>query len=193
MAILSDHLKVPDQPLTASGNQAMLEVTDDSGFLALVVPSAYKSYVASDWTFEKILAHFKWQMAQKRLLIFGTGSEGIWNVDVVLNQFQTNGFREVEGPLKVNGGTVLLTNYESLTMAAQFEDVTLPERHQEDLLVSLPDGDYTCRIVQMFDPDHQKQTRTGKSDFVIEMRATKSKIAPWEKIPWFAIDGPEVV
>src|SRR5437899_2049200 len=131
----------------------MLEVTDDSGFLALVVPAAYPTFVASDWTLDQILAHFKAQMARHSLLIWGTGLEGFWKVDVVLKKVKDKGFREVSGLLKVVGGSLLLTNYESLTMAAEFKDVTLPEKHQEDLLLSLPDGDYTCRIIQMFAPN----------------------------------------
>src|SRR5262245_26301358 len=118
----------------------MLEVTDDSGFLALVVPAAYDTFVASDWTLDQLLAHFKTQMGRGSLLIWGTGLEGFWNVDVRLNKAKVKGFREARGPLQVVGGSLLLTNYESLTMAAQFKDVTLPEKHQDDLLVWLADG-----------------------------------------------------
>src|SRR6266508_3748981 len=108
----------------------MLEVTDDSGFLALVVPAAYETFVASDWTLGQILAHFRAQMTRRSLLIWGTGLEGFWKVDVVLKKSKVKGFRAVNGPLQVVGGSLLLTNYESLTMAAQFKDVTLPEKHQ---------------------------------------------------------------
>jgi hypothetical protein len=167
----------------------MLDVADDSGFLALVVPATYETFVASDWTLDQILSHFKNQMSQGSLLIWGTGLEGVWNVDVVLKQTKAKGFREVKGPLQIVGGSLLLTNYESLTMAAQFEKVTLPEQHQEDLLVSLPDGDYACRIIQMFDPEEREATGDGKPDFVVELRESKSKVASWESIPWFSANG----
>src|SRR5262249_61806333 len=101
----------------------MLEVTDDSGFLALVVPAAYESFVASNWTFDQIMAHFQAQMARRTLLIWGTGLEGFWKVDLRLKKSKVKGFKEVSGPLQVVGGSLLLTNYESLTMAAQFNDV----------------------------------------------------------------------
>ena len=167
----------------------MLEVTDDSGFLALVVPAAYETFVASDWTLDQILAHFKTQMGRRFLLIWGTGLEGFWKVDVRLTRSKVKGFREVSGPLQVVGGSLLLTNYESLTMAAQFEDVTLPEKHQEDLLVSLPDGEYTCRIIQMFDPEQEESAGDEKPDFVVEILKATGKPAPWENIPWFKVDG----
>jgi hypothetical protein len=167
----------------------MLEVTDDSGFLALVIPTAYEAFVASDWTVDQILAHFKAQMARHSLLIWGTGLEGFWRVDVRLKQSKVKGFREVAGSVGVVGGSLLLTNYESLTMAAQFKDVTLPEKHQEDLLVSLPDGDYTCRIIQMFDPEQEESVGDENPDFVVEVLNATGKAAPWENIPWFKVDA----
>lgn len=169
----------------------MLEVTDDSGFLALVVPAAYETFVASDWTLEQILLHFKRQMVRRTLLIWGTGLEGFWKVDVTLKKTRVKGFREVSGPLQVAGGSLLLTNYESLTMAAQLKDVTLPEKDQVDLLVSLPDGDYTCRILQMFDPEHEETAGDDNPDFVVEVLKLKRtrKPAPWKSIPWFTVDG----
>jgi hypothetical protein len=167
----------------------MLEVTDDSGFLALVVPAAYETFVASDWTLDQILAHFRDEMGRRSLLIWGTGLEGFWKVDVRLKKSKVKGFREVSGALQVVGGSLLLTNYESLTMAAQFKDVALPEKHHEDLLVSLPDGDYTCRIIQMFDPKQEESIGDDRPDFVIEVLKTTGKSAPWESIPWFTVDG----
>ena len=167
----------------------MLNVTDDSGFLALIVPAAYGTFVASEWTFDQIMTHFKAQMAQRSLLIWGTGLEGFWKVDVALEKTGAKGFREVSGPLHVVGGSVLLTNYESLTMAAQFDDVTLPEKHQEALLVSLPDGDYTCRIIQMFDPEQEESASEGVPDFVVEILKATGTLEPWERIPWFMVDG----
>jgi hypothetical protein len=173
------------RPKNSSAIETMLEVTDDSGFLALVVPATYETFVASDWSFYQILAHFKAQMARRSLLIFGTGLEGFWKVDVVRKRVTVKGFREVLGAIEVAGGALLLTNYESLTMAAQFKDVKLPEKHQKDLVVSIPDGNYSCRIVQMFDPDREASAGDDKPNFVIDVVKASSKIAAWESIPWF--------
>ena len=167
----------------------MIEVTDDSGFLALVVPAAYETFVATNWTFDQIKGHFKGQMARRSLLIWGTRSEGFWKVEVVLKKSKVNAYRQLSGPLQVVGGSLLLTNYESLTMAAQFKDVTLPEKGQEDLLVSLPDGDYTCRIIQMFDPEQDETAGDDKPDFVVEVFTGTGKVVPWKSIPWFKVDG----
>jgi hypothetical protein len=167
----------------------MLEVTDDSGFLAVVVPATYETFVANNWTFDQIVSHFKAQMARRSLLIWGTGLEGFWKVNISLKQVDVKGVREVQGPLEVVGGSLLLTNYESLTMAAQFKHITLPERHQEDLLIPLCNGNYTCRIIQTFDPAQQECEDDGKPDFVIELLAASATTAGWETIPWFTVDG----
>ncbi len=166
----------------------MFEVTDDSGFLALVVPGAYESFVANDWSLDQILAHFRVQMARRALLIWGTGREGTWNVEAALNKSKAKGIREVNCSIHVVGGAVLLANYESLTMAAQFKNITLPEKHQEHLLMSLPDGDYACRIIQMFDPERAESAGNNRSDFVVELQRVTNRIGAWESIPWFKVD-----
>ena len=163
----------------------MLEVTDDSGFLAVVVPASYEGFVDSDWQFAQLLGHFQAQMARQSLLIWGTGLEGLWRVDVQLRRPRVRGFREVVGPLRVVGGAVLVTNYESLTMAAQFADVRLPEPHQRALMVDVPDGEYACRVVQMFDPGEAESAGPGKPDFVLEFSRSSGSSAAWPEIPWF--------
>jgi hypothetical protein len=166
----------------------MFEVSDDSGFLALVVPAAYETFVSSTWTFNQIMDHFQTQMARRSLLMWGTGLEGLWRVRLNRKKGKKNGFREVTGPLQVVGGLILLTNYESLTMAAQFEDVKLPQKHEEDLLIPLADGGYSCRILQMFDPENQECADDDQPDFLIEVSQTESQVAPWNTIPWFSKD-----
>ena len=164
----------------------MLEVPDDSGFLALLVPTAYQSFVAENWDFELLRSHFLKQMALGTMLIWGTGLEGFWRVDVRVGTVDVQGFREVSGPLLVVGGSVLLTSYDSLTMAAQYSDVSLPQSHERDQLFELPDGYYTCRVVQMFDPDTSDDSGSDDSaDFVISLSPQSEPISPWSQIPWF--------
>src|SRR5687768_7248297 len=115
-----------------NGEGAMLlEVTDDSGFLALADPEAYSGYVARDWDLPTLLTTFYREMRERHLLIWGTGSEGYWNVEVSLGVDARMGIRQLTGGIVCSSGKLLVTNYESLTMAAQFDDVRLPERHQK--------------------------------------------------------------
>jgi hypothetical protein len=166
----------------------MFKVPDDSGFLAICVPGVYSGFVDKNWELNQLFRHFCTQMTQQSLLIWGTGREGYWNVEVRLQPLSVHGFREISGPLRVVGGSILVTNYESLTMAAQFDDVRLPEKHEEDQLLSLADGDYCCRIIQMFDPEHQDSGEDGAPDFIIEITQPKALPGVWSKVPWFDDD-----
>jgi hypothetical protein len=44
-------------------------VTDDSGFLAIIDPDAYRGFVHADWTWETIKEHFRREMRERHLLI----------------------------------------------------------------------------------------------------------------------------
>ena len=70
-------------------------------------------------------------------------------------------------------------------MAAQFADVRLPERHEVRQLVELPDGDYCCRITQMFDPESEGESR-DEADFIVSFTQPPALPAVWSEIPWFS-------
>ena len=76
----------------------------------------------------------------------------VWSTDVLFQPVELTGFREVSGSIVASQGRLLLTNYESPTRAAQFADVTLPEAHERDQILSVPPGTYECRIIQLSDP-----------------------------------------
>ena len=46
----------------------MLKIPDDSGFLALIVPGLYPSFVAEGWDFEVLRSHFLRQMARHSMI-----------------------------------------------------------------------------------------------------------------------------
>ncbi len=171
-------------------DSGVLEVSDDSGFLAIVVPAAYEGFVGPDWNLDQLFRHFVAQMKRRSLLLWSTGLEGNWRVDVMRGPSENRGFREVSGPIHVIGGNVLVTNYESLTMAAQFADLKLPEQHQQNLLVKLPNGAFDCRVIQMFDPSSSAPACTGEADFVLEFTPAKGSMESWAGIPW--MDSPTV-
>jgi hypothetical protein len=132
------------------------QISDDSGFLALVDPNLYQGFVDRDWTYESLFTHFRQEMGRRSLLLWGTGREDFWTVEVVTDDCdeyeRPTGYRRVSGPIRVSAGQLHLTNYESLTMAAQFPDVRLPEPHLRDLVFEVPDGEYVCEIIQLADP-----------------------------------------
>ena len=162
-------------------------VTDDSGFLALIDPAAYAAFVSADWTLHRLIQHFKTEMRHEHLAIWGTGREDVWRVDVTFENPAPVDFREFSTTIRASGGHLLLTNYESLTMAAQFDDVRLPEPRQTNLLIPLQTGLYCCRVIQRFNPDaSDPPVRAKLADFVIELTtmAASEKIKGLTTIPW---------
>ncbi len=158
------------------------EVTDDSGFLGLFDPDAYVSFVDENWTTERLFGHFRRQMLRETLLLWGTGRERLWRVQVEERWDDPAGFRAVTGPIVASAGRLCLTNYDSLSMGAQFEDVALPEPHDARLLLAVPAGRYSCRVVQLTDPK-VKQQELGP-DFLVQLQRADIPTPPWEQIPW---------
>lgn len=158
-----------------------LEVTDDSGFLAIVDPDAYCGFVSADWKYDQLIEHFKKQMRAHRLLIWQTRIENIWKVDLSFEPTNIAGFREWNGSIVVSNNRLLLTNYESLTMAAQFADVALPESHQKNLIFPIPNGFYQCLVIQVHNPD-LKEPPENTVDFTIEITPIIKLSEAWTEI-----------
>lgn len=59
------------------------EITDDSGFLAVVNADRYKTFVTEDWELKELMDHFIAEMNNDNLVIWGTGLENYWKVDFV--------------------------------------------------------------------------------------------------------------
>jgi hypothetical protein len=162
------------------------EITDDTGAIAFVDPDAYESFIAEEWTVEQLDEKFKAQMSQKHLLIWETGMENIWRVQVDFAKTHVRGFRDATGPIVATQGRLLLTSYDSLAMAAQYNDVRLPEPHELDQVISVPPGEYHCRIIQMydFDPLWREPHQELDVDFVIEIIAGNDLAPVWREPPW---------
>ena len=161
----------------------LFQVDDDSGLLALLDPDAYQSFVDADWTGDQLQAHFLRQMAARRLLIWASGREHLWKVEVALQSASTPGFREVTGSLHASHGRLLLTSYDSLTMAAQFEDTVLPEAHEQGQVLVVAPGFYDCRVVQLSDPESDAFLEES-INFLYELTPTLDPRPAWDHIPW---------
>ena len=159
-----------------------LEITDDSGFLALVDPDAYQGFIG-DWDYDSIMERFQREMAARRILVWGSGQEGCWTVEVSLTPRDLRGDREAVGSIVSSKGRLLVTNYESLTTAAQFDDATLPEPHQQADVVDVPPGPYRCRVVQASRRAHNWD-KAQPPEFVIELEASSDLEAVWPDVPW---------
>lgn len=163
-------------------------IPSDYGCLAIVDPSRYQSFVSECWTLEQLLAHFISQSIQGAMVAWGCVS-GNWRVLVSFSsEPECSGFREIRSKI-TSSGSLLLTNYDSLTMAAQFHDVVLPETHDQDNLFAVPAGAYTVRVIQLFDPEKAESEEVFNQvapHFRLELLESCEGMDSIDKIAWFA-------
>jgi len=174
------------QPLKLANSVLMpFTVTDDSGFLAIIDPDAYRAFVHAKWTWKTIQDHFRREMREWHLLIWGTGMEHVWRIDVSFTPTKVARFREVTGSIIASQGRLLLTNYESLTMAAQFRDFLLPQAHEREQVLSVQPGLYDCRIIQLSDPESDAAFEEPVN-FIYDFTRAASPREAWSVLPWTA-------
>jgi hypothetical protein len=143
------------------------QITDDSGFLAIINVDKYNSYVSEEWGFPQLIKHFCDEMNKEYLVIWATGLEYEWTVEVSKGSTNKMAFREFSKSIEVTNGKLYLTNYEDLTMAAQFEKVKLPIRHNAGLFVNLDNGRYELTIRKLFDLENFDFDKEGDVNFEI--------------------------
>ena len=170
-------------------------VIDDEGFLGVIDPAAYQGFVGEDATLERLMNRFRNQMLQNSLLIWGTGCESVWKVQVNFQITQTPGFREITGPIYVSQDHLCFTNYSELSMAASDELYTLPDAGDNDWIFPIASGSYRCRIVQLSDPDDLgdlddidedaiEDDTNEDIDFLVEFERVDTSLPAWTTIPW---------
>ncbi|WP_421798674.1 hypothetical protein [Haliscomenobacter sp.] len=129
-----------------------LRLLDGYGFNAIANLDQYDSFVAKNWDFDLLKKHFLQQMSLNRILIWTTTpSGGTWQINLVDEKSDEIPFREIRGVIEVSNKRLYLCNYETLTMAAQFETVQLPEPYLSSLFIEMENGKYGVTIRQMND------------------------------------------
>jgi hypothetical protein len=91
------------------------------------------------------------------------------------------GFREAIGGISASTGTLLVSSYDALTMAAQFEDEPLPAKQEQHQLLEVVAGPYRVRVVQTYDP-RGDQPSEGAPHFLIELES--GSCDPWKTLAW---------
>jgi len=157
---------------------------DDSGLMAVVDPDAYPSFVRKRWDYDELVAHFVRAMSNRQLLIWATGSENRWNVEIGVALVKRTGFRSIEGGIAATRGRLHVLSYDSLTMAASYSNVTLPENIYRENVLAVTPGTYVCRVVQIVEPESDEAEDESAIHFAIELTASAQLPAPWTRIPW---------
>ena len=158
----------------------------DYGCFAILDPESYLGFVSEDWTIQGLKKHFIEQNERGALISWGCGC-GNWIVKLVFGSSNETGFRSFESGIKTNG-KLLLTTYESLTMAAQFEDVTLPETHEVGQVIKVASGNYKVTVVQCFSTEEAESDKVFNQTtphYIVSLESTNNDIVPVKEVPWF--------
>ena len=147
------------------------EFPDDSGFLGIVNTHLYKSFIKEDWKYEDIENHLINEMKNYSILFWKTEYEDEYIIEI--NEIKNNKKNEDEfiGSIKVTNEELYLINYESITMATSYEDTKLPEKHLEEYIIKLPNGNYDIKI-----------SKSGRK-YKIRYNKTEELKEPWTIIP----------
>ena len=82
---------------------------------------------------------------------------------------------------------IVLTNFEDLSMSAQFEEVKIPAPHHTDLAITLENGLYNLTIRQLFDPQDYTFDPDGEVGFEIVVQKTLKETEKKEGIFWWTL------
>lgn len=162
-----------------------LNISDDSGFIGLINSELYQSFVDEDWELEELLNRFQNETNSGHAAIWTTGVENFMTVEFLFNKSERKSHREVLSNLKVTNSKLYLTNYEDLTIAAQFEDEVLPSNHNSDLEIQIENGNYQLLIRQLFDPNDYDWEAVPNPCFEIVMdRVEQFQPNEFNKVIW---------
>jgi len=163
-----------------------LKITDDTGFLAIVNADKYHSFVGAEWELIQLKDRFVDEMNNNNLIIWATGHENEWNVIFLDKPSENIPFREFSKTIHVTNGKLFLTNYEDLTMAAQFQEEKIPQTHNAELYINLDDGMYEFTIRQLFDPGDYDYIAQETTNFEVVIRPSFTEERPkTDKVFWW--------
>jgi len=156
-------------------NPTTFSITDDSGFLAIVNADKFNSFINEQWDLLQLLNRFVDEMNKEHLIIWATGLENKWTVDFTNKPTNKKAFREFSKPIEVTDGQLFLTNYEDLTMAAQFADEKIPSTQNANLYIQLDNGKYEIAVRQLFDPTNYEYEEEEIVNFEIVIQPDRKR------------------
>jgi hypothetical protein len=155
---------------------------DDSGFVVLVCPGSYVGFISNDWTLAELLSRFVEQMGAGSLFVAYPGPDlANESLRIASKASVQSCLREVTGVVSVGEAGLWLTDYSTLTMAAQFSD----EPPISSWHVQLPVPPGTFRIVlRQFANSWEQEMRPAIELLVLPLNE-KEQIVRHEAVPWF--------
>ena len=116
-------------------------------------------------------------MTKGNVLISQMTQEGIehyWKVTVNISteEMNTNCFRRATRYLSVTNNELYLVDYDCLTMAAQFNDETVPDENCSNYKIPVDNGNYKIEVIQYYDVDQNEYTGSNETDILFNFIKT---------------------
>ena len=163
------------------------ELSSGYGCLALLDASKYCGFVDENWELEQLKKHICSENSKGHNVPWGCTSCN-WNIEVHLGEPSIKGHRTHKSYI-ITEGTLLLTTYDSITMAAQYSDTLLPEAHEQDQVFQVEQGKYEVIVVQNFPTeliDSEELWDYGGTHYFIFIQKTLTYELTKGSLPWFA-------
>ena len=164
-----------------------VHVCGDASMVSLIDCARYASFVSRNWDEDRrLVKHLIAQANQRSILSWGTGFETDWRFEVRHGITDEAGFRAFTGYIACSDNALYLANFDSLTMAAQFEDNQLPDPETAACKIPLANGLYQVRVVQLVDPDTNWWDTLGEAQpaFLLELAPFAGEPSPCVDLPW---------
>ena len=168
-------------------NPIKFELSSDYGCLAILDISNYSGFVSEDWELEQLKKHICKENAKGYIVAWGCTSCN-WNIEVHFSEPSIEGHRSYHSFIDTEG-ELLLTTYDSITMAAQFTDTVLPETHEDDQVFRVDNGVYEVTIIQNFPTElieSEELWDIKEAHYLVFIRKTSKHINTEGELPWFA-------
>lgn len=165
----------------------LFQISDDASFLGLINTDLYESFIDEDWEFEDIEVRVVRECQKGHLLFWGTSVPNLWTVRICSQASSANAFQSFKGKIKVSNSKLHLINYESITLAAHFEDEQLPNSDLEALYVTLDNGIYDVNIRQLFDPERDVIEDESLGFEIVLQKSTDTAsfpLNPFKELVW---------
>ena len=163
----------------------IIHVMGDGTVLSLIDCENYASYIG-DWDEPgRLRAHLLAEARQQHIVAWGSGFEADWRVEVRHGITEQEGYRDFLAVIECSSGVLHLANYDSLTMAAQFDDYEMPDEETADYAIEVPKGLYKVRVVQLLTPDERSwDAHEDEPHFLLELEPVDVPPDIDAEFPW---------
>ncbi len=161
----------------------------DTCFIGIVDVNTYHSFVDENWEFDVLCARFVEEMQKGDIIVVCMTKEGVeysWRIAVEIGTpFREQlCYRSAEGYIQVTDGALYLADYDSLTMAAQYENEKLPNEYCAKDKIVIDNGIYKVRIQQFYDCDANLRTGGDETDLLLHFEKADHFAQPLKDIVW---------